>query len=148
MLDKTPDTAKTRRLTRQQLRATDFGRSKGWNLELEGHVVAHLDEPRWEDMFWVSYRLTPTTDDEALAAELLSTAFWMGPRWERMIFRSCALGVAAPHPLPAIQPFVAPGRLNVRALYLTLDSSDAASGKVATRPPGWAARLVAWIRRR
>jgi hypothetical protein len=97
-----------------------YGRSHGWDLELDGRPVAFMDEPHWEEMFWVSYRLTPTTDDAALAAELLSESFWKTDDWSRLVFRSRATGLAAEFPFPSGQPFVAPGRVNMRALYVPI----------------------------
>lgn len=120
---------------REQLKRSDYGRSEGWDLELEGRVVARLDEPRRQDMFWVSYRLTPITEDELLAAALLTRAFWSGSGWERLIFRSRALGVIASQALPALEPFVEPRRLNMRGLYIAPE-------------PGLLTRLFAWRRRR
>ena len=105
-------------LTRQRLAETDHGRAEGWDLELDGRVVAHLDQPRWEDMFWISYRITPITDDAELAARLLTERFWRD-EWGSLTFRSRALGLAAEFAFPSIKPLVAPARVNMRALYLT-----------------------------
>lgn len=128
-----------RRSFARRLRETADGRSEGWDLELEGRVVARLDEPCREDMFWVSYRITPETDDPALAAELLSEAFWRGEGWSRVTYRSRALGVAATYVFPATRPFVAPARLNLRGLYRTREDDPS---------PGWLARLSRRLLRR
>lgn len=104
-------------LTRERLAETDHGCSEGWDLELDGRVVGHLDEACWEDMFWISYRITPTTDDAELAARLLTEGFWRED-WRHLTFRSRALGLAAEHPFPSIEPLVAPARVNMRALYI------------------------------
>lgn len=128
-------------LTRRRLAETDHGRSQGWDLELAGQVVAHLDEPRQEDMFWVSYRVTPTTDDAELATRLLTEAFWRGDDWTHLTFRSRALGLAA-DPFPSIDPLVAPARVNMRGLYITLPDDRLA------RSVRSVARLLRWLRRR
>ena len=116
-------------LTRERLAETNHGRSEGWDLELAGRVVAHLDEPQWEDMFWVSYRITPTTDDADLAVRLLSEGFWRGDDWTHLVFRSRILGLAA-DPFPSIEPLVAPARVNMRALYIMLPDDRPAPTKV------------------
>lgn len=140
------------RLDERRLRATDHGRSEGWDVELDGRVVAFLDEPCFEDMFWISYRLTPTTDDPALAALLLSEDFWRRSPRPGLRYRSRALGLFAPHAFHAIDPFVEPGRLNMRGLYLTLETATSASGSdeaaqtlEAARPSGCFARLRSWL---
>ncbi len=135
------------RLGRRALEATDHGRSQGWDIELAaGEVIARLDEPRYEDMFWVSYRLTPTTDDAALASRLLSREFWRSDAANALVYRSRALGLIAPHAFASIEPFVAPARLNMRGLYLRPEDglqTSADSPKAATAaPPRPAGRLV------
>ena len=46
----------------------------GWLVEHSGRVWATLTEPRFEDMFWVSYTITPMQEQEA--AVLFTEAFW------------------------------------------------------------------------
>lgn len=96
------------------------GRSDGWDLELDGTPVAFMDEPRWEEMFWVSYRLTATTDDPALKQRLMSRSFWEGDEPSKLVFRSRATGLVAEHAFPAARPFVGPQRVNLRALYVAI----------------------------
>lgn len=100
---------------------TNYGRSEGWDLELEGERVAFMDESRWEDMFWVSYRLTVTTDDPALKERMMSEEFWKGNDWSKLVFRSRATGLIAEKAFPAGAPFVGPQRVNMRALYIFAD---------------------------
>ena len=45
---------------------TDFGRAAGWVAERDGKPVAVLTEPRYEEMFWVSYRLEVIAEDARL----------------------------------------------------------------------------------
>ncbi len=99
---------------------TGYGRSDGWDVEQDGRAIAFLDEPRFEDMFWISYRLTPTAADVALRERLLTEAFWKGDPSSDLVFRSRATGLVAEHAFPAGQPFVAPARLNMRALYIAV----------------------------
>ena len=124
------------RLDRVLLEQTNHGRSEGWDVELDGRVIAYLDEPQWEDMFWVSYRITPVTDDAALAAQLLSEEFWRGEGWQSVRFRSRAVGLIAPNAFPAVGPLLAPARVNMRGLYLTTDSADPPASEPRDTPPG------------
>jgi hypothetical protein len=48
----------------------------------------------------------------------LTEAFWKGNESARLVFRSRATGLVADNAFPAGQPFVAPARLNMRALYI------------------------------
>ena len=106
---------------RDQLRIweTERGRSLGWDLELNGRVVGRLDEPRQEDMFWTSYRVTSTTDALALSARLLSEDFWKGDGFTRLVFRSRAVGLPADNAFPASGGFVGPRRVSVRGLHVS-----------------------------
>ncbi|HEV2292467.1 MAG TPA: hypothetical protein VGR35_01345 [Tepidisphaeraceae bacterium] len=99
-----------------------YGRSDGWDVELDGKPVAFMDEPQWEEMFWVSYRLTPTTDDPSLKERLLSESFWgaNSDEWSKLVFRSRATGLVAENAFPSIKPFVGPQRVNMRALYIAI----------------------------
>lgn len=133
------------RLNRRRLEDTNYGRSQGWDLELGGVVVAHLDDPRFEDMFWFSYTLVPLTSDPALAELLLSDAFWRGHGWHGLVFRSRALGIAADAAFPALTPFVAPGRLMMRGLYITPEQLRAPSPDETLEeriPRGFFARVL------
>jgi hypothetical protein len=98
---------------------SDWGRSDGWDL-VDGRVVAVMDEPRWEDMFWMSYRVTPMTDDPALAAALTSEDFWTAGDYDKLVFRSRATGLVAEHAVPSGRPLVGPQRVNMRALYIPI----------------------------
>jgi hypothetical protein len=105
---------------RERLRIweSNYGRSLGWDLELDGRVVGVLDEPHQEDMFWTSYRVSSTVDDPAVAARLVFEEFWKGDGFAGLVFRSRALGLAAEGPFPAVDAFVGPRRVSMRALYI------------------------------
>jgi hypothetical protein len=113
---------------------SDDGRAEGWNIEVDDKLAAVLDEPRREEMFWFSYRLTVTTDDAALRERFLSESFWQGDGWKEVVFRSRATGMVAEHAFPAARPFVGPERLNMRGLY------------IAARAPIWVDRIVLKMR--
>ncbi|MGL4420271.1 MAG: hypothetical protein ACRCZF_06380, partial [Gemmataceae bacterium] len=36
---------------------SNYGRDAGWVIERQGEVIAVLTDPRFEDMFWDSYRM-------------------------------------------------------------------------------------------
>jgi hypothetical protein len=99
---------------------TNYGRVNGWDLELDGRPIAIMDEPRSEDMFWDSYRVTPTTDDPTLAARLLTQEFWKSEDFARIVFRNRVTGLVAEYAFPSMGPLVAPARVNMRALYLNI----------------------------
>jgi hypothetical protein len=100
---------------------SDWGCSDGWNVELNGEVVAMMDEPRGEDMFWVSYHVTPTTLDPLLAPRLVSEEFWKDDdNWPKLTFRSRATGFVAENAMPSIQPIVGRNRVNMRGLYISI----------------------------
>jgi len=98
---------------------SNSGRSLGWDAELNGRVVGLLDEPRQEDMFWTSYRVSATGDDPAVSARQMSEELWKGDGYTSLVFRSRALGLVAENPFPAVHPFVGPGRVSMRGLYIS-----------------------------
>ncbi|WP_434418447.1 hypothetical protein [Nannocystis pusilla] len=118
-------------------------------------VIAYLSEPRFEEMFWVSYRVTPVTDDPELAARLLTPDFWRHGDADRLRYRSRALGMFASHAFPSIGEHE-PGRVTMRGLYLTPEELTAAPVSPASpdetlverRPGGWFARARRWLRSR
>lgn len=144
------------RAREHRLKSTDYGRSGGWDVMLDERVIAYLSDPRFEDMFWISYRVTPLTDDPELAARLMTSDFWRRGRADRLRYRSRALGVFAPHAFPAIGEHE-PGRVTMRGLYLTSETLAAALGAAKpspddtlaeARPEGWFARARRWLRSR
>lgn len=98
---------------------SDYGRSEGWDLELDGEIVGLLDDPQSADMFWDSYRLTVTTDDPMLKERLLSTEFWKYGDCLSLVCRSRATGLLAAYVLPA-PGFNQFNRIEMRGLYILL----------------------------
>lgn len=94
--------------------ATNYGRTAGWYVELEGRRVGTLSDCRWVDMFWDSYVVGEL--DGVDASALAATA-----NWDRCRFRfrnresgevveTAFCGGGAPFP---------PGRrVSMRGLYL------------------------------
>lgn len=56
------------------LLATNFGRSAGWHIELDGDRVGTLSDCRWADMFWDSYAVGAV--DGVDASALASATNW------------------------------------------------------------------------
>jgi hypothetical protein len=55
---------------------SSYGRDHGWYLEHHGACIAVLSEPKWAEMFWVTYRIEPMTDDPEALRLLRSDRFW------------------------------------------------------------------------
>ncbi len=98
---------------------TQYGGSLGWDIELDGRVVGLLDEPRNEDMFWVSYRVSCTVDDVELSDRLVSEEFWVGDGFTELVFRSRATGLTVKDAFPA-HGFIGPRRVAMRHLYIDI----------------------------
>jgi hypothetical protein len=99
---------------------SNYGDNAGWVIERKGVPIAVLTEPRFEDMFWVSYRMEITTKDVELSGRMLTKEFWLKAESEGIAWRSRAIGELAPFAFPALSPFPEPGRLMMRALYLPI----------------------------
>ena len=97
-----------------KLLRSDFGRDVGWDIEYEDKIVGYLTDPLYEDMFWVSYRVSE-------ADPLLSPILYNDDLWNECRFRyrskmngeyvDAAICGGSP-------PFVRDGRIFMRGLYL------------------------------
>jgi hypothetical protein len=101
---------------RLQIIESNYGREAGWFVEDNGRRIAQLTDPRFEDMFWYSYKIEPLTEDPAEREELLTSP----DRWLacKFVYRSRQFDSVAETAFPAGQPFPEPGRVLMRALYL------------------------------
>jgi hypothetical protein len=97
---------------------SDFGRSDGWYIELDGEVLGELIDCRQEDMFWDSYAIIPANDssNEILAQEDLWDAC-------RFSFRNKKTAVYAAHAVSSEMP-QSNGRIAMRGLYITETKSN------------------------
>jgi len=102
---------------RDLLRVWECGHSDKWSVELNGEVVAILVEPQYEEMFWTSYRVVPSTDDAVLKEELFSDRFWK-EEFLSLAFRNCESGLIAQNAIPTWH--VNSTRLSMRALYVSV----------------------------
>lgn len=93
---------------------SEFGRTAGWDVELDGRKIVFLDDPIWEDMFWFSYRATAV--DPVAVGRIRESVFWYEGDSERFVYRSRATGTVAALAYPG--PIDALGRVSMRALYV------------------------------
>jgi hypothetical protein len=90
-------------------------------VERDGRRIAVLSDPQYEDQFWVSYAIEPLTEDEEERRQLLeSEEFWL----TEFVYRCRQFDEIADNAFPAVKPFVSPGRVNMRCLYLLPDGND------------------------
>ena len=122
-------------LRRLRIWETHYGRDGGWMVERQHKVVAVLTEPRWEDMFWDSYRIEIIAQDPELQEQILTKEFWIGEGLADLVWRSREFGEVAEPAVTASSPFPESGRLMLRGLYLPIREPW---------PWDW---LVLWVRR-
>jgi hypothetical protein len=92
-----------------------FGRRDGWYVEFEGEVVGELTDPRFADMFWVSYAVHRPNGGRA--AVLDDDTLWNDCRF---VFRSRRTGEQAKNAFAwGVRPTIQHGRVAMRGLYLT-----------------------------
>lgn len=61
------------------LAASKFGRTFGWYVVFDGAIIGELHDRRPADMFWDSYRLTPSGD--GCEAVLFDPELWLACRF-------------------------------------------------------------------
>jgi hypothetical protein len=110
---------------------TAYGRAAGWYVEHHGRRLALLTDPRFEEMFWESYRIEPLTAAPEEAQMLTSRDRWLSGEF---VFRNREFGEIAENAFAAGQPFCDDHRVLIRGLYLGID-----------RPSVWE-RLLLWYR--
>src|ERR1700722_4882464 len=115
---------------------TNYGRDAGWVIERRDRPIALLTDPRYEDMFWDSYRMQVVTDEPELERRMQTEAFWSAAEAEGLVWPAREVGEVAIGAFPAIPPFPEPGRLKMRRLYLEIGD-----------PWSWD-EVALWIRRR
>ena len=118
---------------RSRIIETNYGRDCGWYVEVEGRKLAVLTDPQWDDMFWVSYRMEPLTEDAEERALLYTAEFWY---CGKVVYRNREFDdvVSAFVGGPGYGPVAETGRLSMRGLYLM----------VPDHPWGW---VFSWWKR-
>ena len=107
----------------------------GWLVERDGRTVALLTEPRMVEMFWLSWRIEPLTDDAAERAALFSPGYWDVSLLPCTVFRSREFSVVSNTGFWAGDEPLRDGRLVMRGLHQPI------------REPWLIDRLVLWFRR-
>ena len=90
-----------------------FGRADGWFVELDGNVLAELDDPQWVDMFWCSYAV------HVRAPEHEPTVY-SDEAWNACTFvlRNRRTREIAPNAFAGGTPVIRDGRVTMRGLDL------------------------------
>jgi hypothetical protein len=83
-------------------------------VERGGRVVATLDEPLLEDMFWLKWRVTPVGD----GPNVMSNGFWSESELGNTVFRCKASGLVADTAMWALSNPFRDGRLVLRGAYV------------------------------
>lgn len=124
-------TARERRL---RIFETNYGRDAGWYVEHRGRTVAQLVDPRYEDMFWVSYRIELLAENPQDAELAMSAPRWLACEFA---FRNREFGDIVEHAFPGGGPFSEDGRISMRGLYLVIPD-----------PSLWERLLLRWRKSR
>jgi hypothetical protein len=113
---------------------TNYGRQAGWYVERGGRRVALLLDPRFEEMFWDSYRVQPLVDDPEERRRILSSREWW--RQSELVFRNRQIDAVADTAFAGGRVFTDDGRVLMRGLHFGIG------------PPDCWERAVLWLRRR
>ena len=120
-----------RRSDRLRTFEASYGRDCGWLVEKDGVPVAVLVDPRYEDMFWHSYRVEPI-EGTALPDVVFEAGFWHAGT---LVFRSRATGEAVRDAFAGGEtPTREQPRVIMRGLYSGLQ-------------PTMVERVILWYRR-
>ena len=96
------------------LNETDNGRLSSWWVHKADSIIAMLDDGKFDDMFWYSYRINAVEGGPPLD-ELLKPELWQ----DFLVYVNCTLNEPASNAFCAIcGPNASTGRIRVRALYL------------------------------
>ena len=121
---------------------SDYGRNFGWFVEVDGRKIARLSDPQQTEMFWVSYRLEPITDDGHDLSLLYSSEFWNSCRAE---YRNCEFNEIAPYAFAGgihrENRLLEEKRIEMRGLYLVVPRY------LLDIPVFWFIRLMRFFRR-
>lgn len=97
---------------------TGYGRSDGWIVEQRGQPIALLTDPKYADMFWVSYRIQAITPDPGLATAVVTEDFWSTYDIGGLAWRSRALNETIDNAIWACPALDEMGRIKMRGLYI------------------------------
>jgi hypothetical protein len=114
---------------------TSYGRDAGRLLERHGETVALLTEPEWDEMFWISYRITLLTQNQELRQLMHTRAFWHDV--PNLTWRSRAFGVIAPNAFAGASTCLDTDRISMRGLLIDIEE-----------PRLWDRAVLWWRKRR
>lgn len=89
-----------------------------WLVLFRDEIIAALDAPRPEDVFWTSYRLRPITGDAVLLKRMQCREFWNHCEARGISFVTDPHRIPAPFAFPAVNAILPDDRLRLRGLEL------------------------------
>lgn len=101
----------------QDLLDSSYGRKYGWFIELDGRIIGELKNPKYADMFWVSYDIVALNNEEESFVNAHST--WDNPK---LRIKNKVMNEYAIYASPSISPNSEnsmQGKVVIRGLYLT-----------------------------
>jgi hypothetical protein len=111
----------------------NYGRDFGWFVERDGRKLAALTDPRFEDMFWVSYAVEPLGETPGERDAVFTKDFWEPPG---LTFRNRVTSEVIPSAFHAGSgPTRDRPRVIMRGLYTSME-------------PTAFERVLLWFRRR
>lgn len=99
---------------------TNYGRDAGWLMSYRGEAVALLTDPQWEDMFWMSYRLTYLPNETVNTQQFYRDEFWNHEACHDATWQNAYFNLAPTHPLAGRPPQRPGDRISMRGLYLNI----------------------------
>jgi hypothetical protein len=103
---------------RLDMMKSQWGRDRGWYVEVDGERLAALVDPAWVEMFWASYHVEILTPDLAKRDMMYTQEFWGR---DDLVFRDRQFGEIAPlawASCVAAKTLKEEGRVAMRTLYL------------------------------
>lgn len=93
-------------------------REEKWLVVFRNRVIAILDVPHQEDLFWTSYRIRPITRDRGLIQQMQRREFWNHCERRGISFVTHPHRIPAPFAFPAVNAVLPSHRLRLRGLEL------------------------------
>lgn len=95
---------------------SNYGRKYGWLIELDGKIIGELKNPRYADMFWVSYDIVALKKGEECFVNARTTWDELELRFKNKVMNEYAI-----YAFPSIPPNTEnsmKGKVTMRGLYL------------------------------
>ena len=120
---------------KEAVKQPDYGPDYGWVIEVDGVPIGELTDPRWEDMFWVSYAIRIREGVDKRWEALKTNDFWRDDKWTQLSYRHKVTGEFIERALP-VSRLTEDGRINMRGLC----SRD----EINREKPSWWERFSNW----